>query len=212
MKTFLVVFLGILAAAQATAPSDEERLSKLDPLVGRELFACYDAEIYSYHLPELPKKGNRHTKVVFERKTVGYPTLGPLKISNVFVTGGIEEVFTLAIAVSYLKDKTAVALFHLSRSGPLLDGDELLAKLLEEHKWMIFSRIPAEFSSDAIEHIQFNGVAEGMTTSEVRCSIGYPEKQNDWGRGGSQWVYHNGQMFVYFDSSSRVTDIQNIDR
>jgi hypothetical protein len=41
--------------------------------------------------------------------------------------------------------------------------------------------------------------------------VGFPDKENNWGRGGKQLMYGNRLLF-YLDENERVVDWQSVDR
>jgi len=41
--------------------------------------------------------------------------------------------------------------------------------------------------------------------------LGFPAKENDWGRGGKQRIYLD-RLFVYFGHGEKVEDWQSIDK
>lgn len=53
-------------------------------------------------------------------------------------------------------------------------------------------------------------VERGMTEFEATCAAGNPEKQNDLGLAGEQWVFDNGKLMVYIHDG-RVVDVQRFE-
>lgn len=71
--------------------------------------------------------------------------------------------------------------------------------------------IPKFFSAQDIYGVKNRTVAIGMKEMAVHWAIGYPEKVNDWGRGGKQLVYGD-YLMVYVDTSGKVEDVQRFQR
>jgi hypothetical protein len=63
-----------------------------------------------------------------------------------------------------------------------------------------------------IQAVREGSLFRGMSLSAVYQAIGFPEKKNDWGRGGQQLIYAGGAILVYVDSTEHVTGWQDIDR
>lgn len=57
-------------------------------------------------------------------------------------------------------------------------------------------KIPSRFSPKEIASIKEENIFVGMSKDALYWSWGYPEKTNDWGRGGAQLIYPGGQ-YVY---------------
>jgi hypothetical protein len=60
---------------------------------------------------------------------------------------------------------------------------------------------------------QFEDLAVAYFAKDaVYYTIGFPEKENDWGRGGKQFIYFNNTLFVYIDGTEHVADWQSLER
>lgn len=79
---------------------------------------------------------------------------------------------------------------------------------LERMGIRIGEEVPAKFSNREIAAIRKGEIFRGMSKEALFWSYGYPEKSNDWGRGGQQYIY-GGTEYVYTDGA-RVTDWQSL--
>jgi hypothetical protein len=71
--------------------------------------------------------------------------------------------------------------------------------------------IPSFLKPKEVSAIRSSAVAIGMSTSALYFSIGFPDRENDYGRGGKQLIYKDG-LFVYTDLNGTVTNWQHISR
>jgi hypothetical protein len=72
----------------------------------------------------------------------------------------------------------------------------------------LWSEIPSLLTPSEIEAIQKRSLFTGMSDRALYLSLGYPDKSNDYGRGGKQLVYHGGSLLIYLDSNDKVADTQ----
>jgi len=69
-------------------------------------------------------------------------------------------------------------------------------------------KIPTKFAPKELVAIKDGKIFRGMSEDALYWSWGYPEKSNDWGRGGKQHIYH-GSQYVYVEGKT-VRDWQAI--
>lgn len=69
-------------------------------------------------------------------------------------------------------------------------------------------RISPKLSPKELVAIKDGKIFQGMSEEALYWSWGYPDKSNDWGRGGQQLIYH-GSQYVYL-AGKRVRDWQAI--
>jgi hypothetical protein len=48
-----------------------------------------------------------------------------------------------------------------------------------------------------------------MSKGALYMSIGLPDRENDYGRGGYQLVYADGKVLIYTDAEGKITDSQS---
>lgn len=69
-------------------------------------------------------------------------------------------------------------------------------------------KIPSEFTKEELKAIRTNSIFRGMSVNALSWSWGYYKSKNDWGKGGDQIIFENGQ-YVYTDGK-KIRDWQNI--
>lgn len=206
----LLAVVPLTTYPQSSVPSDEDRISKLTSIVGREVFACYEAPFY--HFEFIQPTSDKPLRIAFREKAIAFPLLTGLKISKVILSGQTADVMTFAVVVAFQKDISLVMIVHLPRKGKVLEGDNLFSELLREHAGKIFDEIPKGFSEQAMDSIRTYSAAKDMTSTELTCALGWPEQRNDYGNSGQQWVYRHGKLMVYLDAESgKVKDVQTFE-
>ena len=73
-------------------------------------------------------------------------------------------------------------------------------------------KIPKKLTQREISAIRNGTIYKGMTEDALDYMLGFNDKENDWGRGGRQLVYHDGRLIVYLDRNNRVEDWQSFDK
>jgi len=71
--------------------------------------------------------------------------------------------------------------------------------------------IPSDLNPKEIDDIKKGSVSKGMKRQTLYYVVGFPDKENDWGRGGKQLMYGNRLLF-YLDNTNTVVDWQSLDR
>ncbi len=92
------------------------------------------------------------------------------------------------------------------------DGRVALAKVSVdgvEREGDVLPTFPTGLTAAEKAAIQRRGIARGMSEHALHLAVGFPKRQNDWGRGGRQLVYDSG-LIVYLDDDDRVHDYQFI--
>lgn len=81
-----------------------------------------------------------------------------------------------------------------------------------QKRWMtsIITNIPVSYTPKEVLAIQQGRFFDGMSKDALCDSIGLPDKINDYGRGGEQWVYGEG-TYVYLDKDGFVVDAQSLE-
>lgn len=75
----------------------------------------------------------------------------------------------------------------------------------------VFASVPSSFSAVDVQALRKGSLIIGMSVEALDEIYGYPDRENDWGRGGTQRVYHGGRLLVYLDRNERVVDRQYLD-
>jgi hypothetical protein len=73
----------------------------------------------------------------------------------------------------------------------------------------LFAEIPSALTAEEVEAIRHNTYFTGMSKGALYMSIGLPDRENDYGRGGYQLVYADGKVLIYTDADGKITDSQS---
>jgi hypothetical protein len=73
----------------------------------------------------------------------------------------------------------------------------------------LFAEIPSGLTAEEIEAIRRGTYFTGMSKGALYMSIGLPDRENDYGRGGYQLVYADGKVLIYTDAEGKITDSQS---
>jgi len=76
----------------------------------------------------------------------------------------------------------------------------------------LHASMPTNLTPREIEAVRKGTIFKGMSKSAVHYTIGFPEKENDWGRSGKQLIYFRNTLFVYLDATEHVVDWQSTER
>lgn len=173
-----------VAKLEELAKADQ---AKTEKLVGRDFYATALSTIYrdDVALSEM-LPGNR----------ISPPFLEPLHV----VAAKWNAQLHCAIVKLELPGKFQALALMTADGGNCLSSDSHLE-----------AAIPSFLSTLDISSVKNRSVAIGMKESALYWAIGYPERQNDWGRGGKQLIYGD-YLFVYVDIGGRVEDVQRFQR
>lgn len=75
----------------------------------------------------------------------------------------------------------------------------------------LLTAIPSDLTPKDVDAIRKGTVSKGMKRQTLYYAVGFPDKENDWGRGGKQLIYSDRLLF-YLDANESVVDWQSIDR
>jgi hypothetical protein len=119
-------------------------------------------------------------------------------------------------AAKYVPNENAVILklkmpdesfaFSITTSGFLSTTDK--KNFLERVAGQLLISIPPGLSEKELSAIQKGTIFRGMSHLAVEFSLGFPDHENDWGKGGRQMVYPWGLM-IYLDDDRNVVDWQS---
>jgi len=65
-------------------------------------------------------------------------------------------------------------------------------------------------SAEELDAVKKRIVMRGMSTTALRLALGFPKKENDWGKGGKQLIFSEG-FLVYVNEDNKVADWQILD-
>ncbi len=74
----------------------------------------------------------------------------------------------------------------------------------------LLSSLPMGISAEELDAVKKRIVMRGMSTTALRLALGFPKKENDWGKGGKQLIFSEG-FLVYVNEDNKVADWQILD-
>jgi hypothetical protein len=170
--------------------SQQEEMKQLEKetqsLIGKNLYATSLSYVFKADstLDEM-KSANG--------STIYLPLMEPLLVT----AAKWNSALGCAVVKLENRDTKALALTSVGKAGSLacvahglLDS---IGYLTAQERQAIFSRT----------------LVRGMSELALNYSIGFPERENDYGNGGKQLIYADG-LFVYLDTQGRVTDWQRM--
>jgi len=173
-----------VAKLEELAKADQ---AKTEKLVGRDFYATALSAIY---------RDDVALSEMMPANRLSPPFLEPLHV----VAAKWNAQLHCAIVKLELPSKTQALALMTAEGGNCLSSDSHLE-----------ASIPSFLSTLDISSVKNRTAVIGMKESALYWAIGYPERQNDWGRGGKQLIYGN-YLFVYVDTGGRVEDVQRFQR
>jgi len=188
------------------ASKRESAQAKLDSLlptvIGQPLYAVAFSKLYK---PTASVDDIMGPSEILARLSVTeVPLLQPLSITK---TKYLPDVNAVVMKLKLPSGSDAIVLTQLSNVDLNDSGQSFLSKI----SGSLLSSMPKDLKPREIDAIKGMKVFRGMSKEAVQYAIGLAEKENDWGRGGTQLVYFDGKLLVYLDASGRVEDWQSFD-
>jgi hypothetical protein len=177
-----------VAAKKAAA---EQRGEKSKQLIGKNVFATALSKAYR---PE-----TTIAEMSDDRGRLYPPQLVPLRI--------VAAKWSPELACAIVKLELPDGSYALSMASPEPQEHALFHDEIGCRTASLLGDVPSFLSSSEIRAIQNRKIALGISSLAVRYAIGYPDRENDWGRGGKQLVYKTG-LRVYTDLDDKVIDWQ----
>jgi hypothetical protein len=186
-----------------------EEDAKRRAIISAELQRAVGTKVYAVAYSELFKIDSSLDDLVNEnsaQRARAVPRLAPLSIvaanfdasADLIILKLVSETNQQYLAISQIHSiPRAEASFReeLLR-GPALISEEFLRDL----------------SAKEVSAIKTGTVFVGMSETSLAWSVGFANRKNDWGRGGKQYVYDGGRLFVYLDANNRVVNWQRFER
>lgn len=200
MCTSYPIMMKQIAIPEQQAAKHEEIIRKAAAaMVGKPVYAA--ANSHFYH-PDL--------SVVDAMEVVrsGYATHDVERVPDV----PLLQPLTV-LGATYLKPADAMVLTLRTPSGSNVvsvvtcDGKE--DSCYENYGSYLFSQIPSGFTPDEISAIKNQTFFTGMSRKALYMAIGFPDHENDYGKGGYQLVYYDGKLMIYLDKDERIVDSQS---
>lgn len=191
---------GQLILADQADRAKQTILPQMDALVGKRIYTIGYSQVLAADTPL--------TEVIdllshLKNRLSDIPNLTPLTITKVRYVDSLEGVIA---KVEFLGNRAGIVLLRPNKEMKSVwkPGTSLLQKLTAAG---FLPEIPSDLSLREIEAIKNGTIFRTMSKRALYYSWGFPAKENDWGRGGKQYVY--GQQYVYVQSE-KVTDWQSI--
>lgn len=175
--------------AAAKKAAEELWSSRTQQLIGKQVYATALSKIYRADatLPDMAAdRGRTYT-----------PQLFPLKI---VAAKWNQDAACFIVKLELPGGEYALSfIWPEGRQGALIKDD------MDCKGSQLLGSVPAFLSASEIQSVQRASVAPGMSYLAVEYAVGFPDHENDWGRGGKQLIYKSG-LNVYLGLDGKVMD------
>jgi hypothetical protein len=188
--------------ASARNAHEQIILANLPTIIGKTIYAVGYSEFYTLDTTkdEIVDLLRREQKRVYD-----FPLLQPLTIKDAKY---IADADVIVMKIGFPDGRQLLAETEY-RDDESKDGDNTFLGRITRPRLMTF--IPPKLTAKEVQSIQSGSVFRGMTLDALYYAMGFPSKENDWGAGGKQLIYHD-VVFVYVDSRGTVSDWQSVDK
>ena len=174
--------------------------SNLPSVIGRKLYAVGFSKLYKPTATIEDLSGPDEIRARLSISDV--PLLEPLRITKAKY---LPDLDALVMKLSLPSGTEAIAY----TPSLYFRSDDPETEFLSRVSGTLLASMPKEITAKEIEAIKGGKVFRGMSKLALDYSIGFCDKENDWGRGGKQLIYFDGKLFVYLDNSGKVEDWQS---
>jgi hypothetical protein len=191
-------------ASSASAIADQMS-TELPRLIGKTVYAVGYSKLYQpdTSLEELTGIGSKG--VLKQLWPSDVPLLEPLTV----LAAKYIDATGVVLKVKLPNGKEALS---FTNQIYYLDAGESEGRpLIERVTGLLLLQIPKGLTQKEIDAIKRGTIFKGMSKDAVDYLLGFPDKENDWGRGGKQRIYSD-RLFVYLDHDEKVEDWQLIDK
>lgn len=187
--------------AAAAGANVAQMSQQLPLLIGKNFYAVGYSKLYK---PDTSLEGlTSPQRTLNELPTVDIPRLEPLKILAARYVDSAGIVFMLRLPNGH-------EAISFTPKGSYLDADSS-KPFFERVAGTLKTGIPKSLAQRDIDSIKRHTIYRGMKVSAVYLALGFPDKENDWGRGGKQLIFFD-RLFVYLDHDNKVVDLQSLDK
>lgn len=179
--------------------------AELPCLVGKTVYAVGYSKLYQPDTSLEELVGVASNGVLKQLWPSDVPLLEPLTVLAAKYIESTGVVFKLKLP------NGKEALSFTNQSYYLDTGDNDSRPLIERVTGTLLSQIPAGLTQKEVDAIKHGTIFKGMSKNAVDDLLGFPDKENDLGRGGKQLIYLD-RLFVYLDRDEKVEDWQSIDK
>lgn len=193
-----------VALASDAAALTQQMSQQLPLIVGKSIYAVGYSKLYKPDttLDEMTGTGSPQQRL----SAVDVPLLVPLTISaaRYFDSTGV------ILKVKLPNGSQALSFVDRSLIEQLrgIDGSTFIQSVTGG----FLSEIPKKMTQKEIDAIRHGTIFKGMSKDAVEYLLGFPEKANDWGRGGKQLLYYDGSLLVYLGHDGKVDDWQSLSK
>jgi hypothetical protein len=185
--------------------------SQLPSIVGKTVYAVAFSKLF---LPTATLESLMEQSRYNSQRTFDFPRLQPLTIVSAKYIED-KDVIVLKLKDSSGKEYLTLSKFDLKSIPSEFDlgGDKgrFFGKVVSSSPPAL--RISTSgLSEREIIAIRQGNIIAGMSLTALYSTIGFPEKENDWGKGGKQLIYSDGKLYIYLDANNRVRDWQSLSR
>jgi len=199
-NTYLISARNEIVPAQALIAHQSVLRAGADQLSGKVVFAIAESRFYYPDLTVEQAMSIAHNFMARVDIVRNIPLLQPLQVTNV---GYLKQADALLVSLKLPDGRDVVS---------VVTCNGMNNSCFENLGSHFLSSIPSSLTAREIEAVQMHSHFPGMSQSALYMSIGYPEKENDYGRAGKQLVYYGGSILIYLDDNGNVTDTQHFDR
>jgi hypothetical protein len=191
--------------ASAASALANQMSTELPRLIGKTVYAVGYSKLYQpdVSLEELTGLGSKG--VLKQLWPNDVPLLEPLTVLAAKYIDATGVVFKLKLP------NGKEALSFTNQIYYLDAGESENRPLIERVTGLLLLQIPKGLTQKEIDAIKHGTIFKGMSKDAVDYLLGFPDKENDWGRGGKQRIYSD-RLFVYLDHDEKVEDWQSIDK
>jgi len=168
----------------------QEMAAKLPGVVGKSFYACGFTRLYRTDTTLEELLGTY--RIVKQLSNV--PFLVPLKVT----AAKYDETANAVILKVKLPDGREA--LSVASGSQLTEKDSSFFQRISGY---LTSEFPKKFTPQEIAAIKKQSVFRGMSMNALYYSLGLPESENDWGRGGKQFVYTD-RLMVYLNNLSSI--------
>jgi hypothetical protein len=177
----------------------QEIKTQLPKVVGKNLYAVGYARLYPLEaaLEEIQDPSARSKQLAI----TDMPLLEPLQITAVKYNEAAD-----AIILKLRLPKGGEVLSVANTQG--LDTKQNVP-FLEKISDPLLVTVPGFLTAREVTAIKRHSIFRGMRETALDYVMGFPDKENDWGSGGKQYVYSD-TLFVYIGVNGKVENWQSL--
>lgn len=175
---------------------------QLPSVIGRTVYAVGYSRLYqpTTSLEELTQRARYSQQLI-----LAPPRLQPLKV--------VAAKYNVEHDLIILKVRGEDGKEYLTASKFMSAGEErpFFERVIGSPPCLLVSTF-AGLTPREVAAVRSVEVFAGMSKSALYYALGFPDKENNMGRGLKQLIYFGGRTYVYLDANDRVRDWQSLGR